>query len=100
MPTRKDVLAGMAAFGAAALAVRRTPAAAQASGAAGAGETVEIAEFVAGASWATLPPELVELSKKHVLDALGLALAGQRAETGPIVRRYLAEMGFGQAGAS
>jgi len=55
--------------------------------------TAEVATFVAGVTYADLPPELVELGKMHILDALGLAVAGQRAETGPVVQRYLGELG-------
>src|SRR5262245_3765844 len=55
--------------------------------------TAEVASFVAGVTYADLPPELVELGKMHILDALGLAVAGQRAETGPVVQRYLGELG-------
>jgi 2-methylcitrate dehydratase PrpD len=55
--------------------------------------TAEAASFVAGAAYPDLPLELIELGKKHILDALGLAIAGQRAETGPIVRQYLGELG-------
>jgi 2-methylcitrate dehydratase PrpD len=100
MLTRKQVLAGLSALGAnaAIAAAAPRPAAAQAP-ASTTGATAEIADFVTGAQWNTLPPELIELSKKHILDALGLALAGQRAESGPIVRRYLADLGFGATGA-
>ncbi len=59
----------------------------------GHGVTAEAAEFVAGTRFEDLPPELVELGKMHILDAVGLAIAGQQAETGPIVRRYLADLG-------
>ncbi|CAB3748302.1 MmgE/PrpD family protein [Paraburkholderia solisilvae] len=55
--------------------------------------TAEAASFVAGIAYPDLPSELVELGKMHILDALGLAIAGQRAETGPIVRQYLGELG-------
>ncbi|APR39445.1 MmgE/PrpD family protein [Paraburkholderia sp. SOS3] len=55
--------------------------------------TAEAASFVASVAYEDLPPELVELGKMHILDALGLAVAGQRAETGPVVRQYLDELG-------
>ena len=87
MLNRKQFLAGLSAT---ALASGLKPAGAQ-----DAGLTAEVAAFVAGATWKTLPQDLVELSKKHVLDALGLALAGEKAESAPIVRRYLGEMGAG-----
>jgi 2-methylcitrate dehydratase PrpD len=56
------------------------------------GLSAEVAAFVATTKYENLPSELIELSKKHILDALGLAVAGEKAESGPIVRRYLAEM--------
>src|ERR1700754_643317 len=55
--------------------------------------TAEVADFVAGVAYADLPPRLVELGKMHILDALGLAVAGQRAETGPVVQQYLDDLG-------
>jgi 2-methylcitrate dehydratase PrpD len=96
MLTRQQFLSGLGASGAV-LTVR--PAAAQGPRAE-VGVTAEIADFVAGARWSSLPPELIELSKKHILDCCGLALAGERAESGPIVRRYLATLGAGQGGAA
>jgi 2-methylcitrate dehydratase PrpD len=39
------------------------------------------------------PLDLIALGKKHLLDAVGLAIASEKAETGPIVRRYLADLG-------
>src|ERR1700761_7777858 len=55
--------------------------------------TAEVANFVAGVAYEDLPPQLVELGKMHILDALGLAVAGQRAETGPVVQQYLDDLG-------
>jgi 2-methylcitrate dehydratase PrpD len=55
--------------------------------------TAEAASFVATVTYEDLPPELVELGKMHILDALGLAVAGQRAETGPVVQQYLDDLG-------
>src|ERR1700740_171892 len=50
------------------------------------GVTAETAEFVAATEFSNLPHELVELGKKHILDAIGLAIAGELAETAPLVR--------------
>ena len=96
MLTRKQVLIGLAGAGLAAA----TSGPARAAAPADSGITAEIADFVAGTSWAGLPPDLIELSRKHILDALGLSLAGQRAQSGPIVRRYLAGLGAGRAPAT
>jgi 2-methylcitrate dehydratase PrpD len=101
MISRKQFLAGVSALGAGAALGSSAKAgtgkqAADASSSAagdGQGVTAEAAAFVVGTRWKDLPPDLVELGKKHILDALGLALAGEHAETGPLVRRYLAALG-------
>jgi 2-methylcitrate dehydratase PrpD len=97
---RKQFLAGTLALGAGAVALgdRAGWSAAPPDSSGGdaqraAGVTAETAEFVARTEFEDLPPELVELGKMHILDAIGLAIAGEQAETGPIVRRYLADLG-------
>lgn len=62
--------------------------------------TAEAADFVVGTAWSALPEDLVTLGKKHILDAVGLALAGEQAESGPIVRRYLETLGLAKGKAS
>ena len=56
--------------------------------------TAEVADFVSQTRYADLPDDLVTLGKKHILDAIGLAFAGEQAESGPIVRRYLETLGL------
>lgn len=86
MLDRKQFLMGVGAVAAApGIALGQTPS----------GLTAEVADFVAATRFEDLPPELIELSKKHILDCLGLALAGEKAETGPLVRRYLQTLGAG-----
>jgi 2-methylcitrate dehydratase PrpD len=92
MLDRKQFLQGLSALG---TAIPRTTLAAG-DGAKRTGLTAQIADFVVAGRWQTLPVALVELSKKHILDALGLALAGERSQSGPIVRRYLAQMAGGR----
>ncbi|ABE37086.1 Conserved hypothetical protein [Paraburkholderia xenovorans LB400] len=58
--------------------------------------TRRVAEWVVGTRWQDLPPELIEVGKKSLLDSLGLAVAGQHAGSGPIVLRYLASLGLTQ----
>ena len=53
------------------------------------GLTAHVAEFVTGTAYEAIPAQVIELGKKSILDGLGLALAGQRAESGPIMLRYL-----------
>jgi 2-methylcitrate dehydratase PrpD len=63
------------------------------------GLTDYVGKFVVNTTYEDIPPDVVELGKKSILDGLGLALAGSRAQTGAICRRYLQELGVcgGQA---
>jgi 2-methylcitrate dehydratase PrpD len=51
--------------------------------------TREVAEFVLNTGFDDLPEELINLSRKSLLDGLGLALSGSVAESGRIVQEYL-----------
>lgn len=84
---RKQFLLGAAATPLAMATIRPSSAADTQGLSAGVADFVETTQFTA------LPAEMIELSKKHILDALGLAVAGEKAESGPLVRRYLAELG-------
>lgn len=53
------------------------------------GVTAHLAEFVTRTQYEAIPQEVIELGKKSILDGLGLALAGQQAESGPIMLAYL-----------
>ena len=53
------------------------------------GVTQHTAEFVVNTRYQDLPDEVIELGKKSILDAIGLALAGSRAHTAPLVERYV-----------
>ena len=68
-------------------------AAGMAAGRSGKGLTAAVAGFVVATRYGDLPPALIDLGKMHILDAIGLAIAGERAESGTIVRRYLADLG-------
>jgi len=63
------------------------------------GVTQCVATFVATTGYETIPADVIELGKKSILDGLGLALAGSKAETGEISRRYVESLGIsgGQA---
>src|ERR687885_2793583 len=52
-----------------------------------------VAEFVAGIRLDAVPPAVQHLAKRSILDGLGLALAGQVAETGRLVAAHLADLG-------
>src|SRR5215467_12572534 len=53
------------------------------------GLTNYVGKFVAETKYEDVPAEVIELGKKSILDGLGLALAGSRAQSGEICRRYL-----------
>src|SRR3979411_2527434 len=93
---------GKVALGAiASTALIRPVLAARASGAVSANEfpttaglTEYVGRFVASTKYEDIPPDVIELGKKSILDGLGLALAGSRAETGTICRQYLDHLGI------
>jgi len=63
------------------------------------GVTDHVANFVATTKFEDIPADAMELGKKSILDGLGLALAGSKAETGAISRQYVTNLGItgGQA---
>jgi 2-methylcitrate dehydratase PrpD len=54
--------------------------------------TREVAEFIVETPADAMPPSVRHLAKRSTLDGIGLALAGQRAESGRILRGYLASL--------
>src|ERR1700677_2852814 len=56
--------------------------------------TSYVADFITNTHYPDLPPEVIELAKKSILDGIGLALCGSVAKTGEIVRTYLRSNGF------
>src|SRR6266568_3829759 len=57
------------------------------------GLTKYVGEFVVRAKYDDIPANVIELGKKSILDGLGLALAGSRAESGPISRKFVEQSG-------
>src|SRR5690242_16628096 len=53
------------------------------------GLTNYVGKFVVETRYEDIPAAIIELGKKSILDGLGLALAGSRAQTGTICRQYL-----------
>src|SRR6202163_2631152 len=105
---RRDFLRSSASFGAVVTTVGLSP------GALGASEnppcvaalfpqtpvlTKYIVEFVRNTKFSDLPADVIELGKKSILDGLGLALAGARAENGKLFREYAAGLGLPDRGA-
>src|SRR5216110_716802 len=58
------------------------------------GLTEYVGQFVASTRYEDIPEGVIELGKKSILDGLGLALAGSRAQTGSICREYLGQLGI------
>ena len=55
--------------------------------------TKYVSEFVANAGYADIPPDVMELGKKSILDGMGLAFSGSVARTGAISRDYVKTLG-------
>jgi 2-methylcitrate dehydratase PrpD len=51
--------------------------------------TAEVARFITRTAAARIPREVMRHGKRSLLDGLGLALAGNAAESGHLVRKYL-----------
>src|SRR5260370_37682917 len=58
------------------------------------GLTEYVGRFVSSTRYEDIPEDVVELGKKSILDGLGLALAGSRAQTGAICREYVEHLGI------
>ncbi len=57
------------------------------------GLTQYVGQFVLQTKYENIPAEVIELGKKSILDGFGLALAGSRAESGPLSRKYIEQCG-------
>jgi len=57
------------------------------------GLTKYVGNFVLQTQYENIPLEVIELGKKSILDGFGLALAGSRAESGPISRKFVERSG-------
>src|ERR1700739_3697462 len=55
--------------------------------------TSQMAEFVVNTQLSDIPGETIELGKKSILDGLGLALSGSKAETAPLIQQYIKSLG-------
>jgi len=63
--------------------------------------TEYVARFVVSTKASRIPAEVMHLGKRSILDGIGLALAGNAAESGHIVRSYLKSLGVaGSKGAT
>src|SRR6266404_1937993 len=57
------------------------------------GLTAHVGRFVTTTTYEQIPKEVIELGRKSILDGMGLALAGSRAETGSISRKFVEQSG-------
>jgi len=64
------------------------------------GLTKYVVEFVRNTKFTDLPADVIDLGKKSILDGLGLALAGARAQNGKLFREYAASLGLPDRGAT
>ena len=62
--------------------------------------TAQVAEFAVKTQLSDIPEETIELGKKSLLDGLGLALSGSKAETAALIQKYVSSFGFSGGGAS
>ena len=62
--------------------------------------TKYVADFVVNTKFSDIPGDVVELGKKSILDGLGLALSGSRAETANLIQNYAKSFGFMNRGAT
>jgi 2-methylcitrate dehydratase PrpD len=91
---------GKAALGVIASTALRNPAKAGAQVVAGGdfpktrGLTDYVSNFVATTTYLDISNDVIELGKKSILDGLGLALAGSKAQTGSISRGYVESLGI------
>src|ERR1700757_986010 len=60
--------------------------------------TAHVSEFVVTLKFADIPAESLELGKKSILDGLGLALSGSKAETWGLIQQYVKSFGFSPRG--
>jgi 2-methylcitrate dehydratase PrpD len=57
------------------------------------GLTKYVSEFIVNTKYGDIPPDVLELGKKSILDGFGLALAGSASVMAPLVRQYLQGLG-------
>lgn len=60
--------------------------------------TAHVSEFVVNLKFAEIPADSLELGKKSILDGLGLALSGSKAETWGLIQQYVKSFGFSPRG--
>jgi 2-methylcitrate dehydratase PrpD len=51
--------------------------------------TEKVAEFISGSTYENIPREAAEIGKLHILDTLGVLIAGSQEGLAKIVRGYI-----------
>src|ERR1700694_1956709 len=62
--------------------------------------TAYVSQFVVETKISDVPPDVLELGKKSILDGLGLALSGSKAETAALIQEYVKPFGSHPGGAT
>ncbi len=62
--------------------------------------TARVAQFVVNTKYSDVSADALELGKKSILDGLGLALSGSRAETAGLIQEYVKSFSFQSGGVS
>jgi 2-methylcitrate dehydratase PrpD len=58
--------------------------------------TEKIAEFICRSHYETIPRDVIEVSKLHILDTLGVLIAGSKEGGAEIVKGYILSLGCGR----
>ena len=54
-----------------------------------------VADFVANTRYDDIPSDVARMAKKHILDTIGVGLAGAPSDGSEIVRHYVGTLGCG-----
>lgn len=95
-----SALLGAAALGGAPLVTRARSSPLADKSPAAPGLTRYVAEFIVNTRYEDIPPDIIALGKKSILDGFGLALAGANSDIAPLVRKYIATLGVSESKAS
>jgi 2-methylcitrate dehydratase PrpD len=58
--------------------------------------TEKIAEFISHSQYENIPRDVIEVSKLHILDTLGVLIAGSKEGVAEIIKGYILSLGCGQ----
>ncbi len=58
--------------------------------------TEKLAEFISGVTYEAIPREVIEVCKLHILDTLGVLIAGSREDIAAIIKGYIQSAGCEQ----